>query len=275
MTNNANYGNIFDKIITHKREEVAQQKQTHPQNDWVRRAFDAPPPRDFIAALQAPGVSLIAEVKKASPSKGVLCPDFDPVALARTYADNGASAISVLTDAHFFQGSLDDLRAIRQAVNIPILCKDFIIDLYQVYETRAVGADALLLIPAALDDATLHNIYALARHLGMAVLVEIHTLPELRRVLALRPRLIGINNRDLQTLNISLDTIAALRPRLPSRVIVVAASGIHTPADVAQLAQLDVDAILVGEALMTAEDTAGKVRELVKSQKSQVTSHKS
>ncbi|MBN1875093.1 MAG: indole-3-glycerol phosphate synthase TrpC [Anaerolineae bacterium] len=254
---------ILDRIIAHKCEEVARQKQFKPQAEVEREVLHSPPLRDFVEALRTPDVSLIAEVKKASPSKGVLCPDFDPVALARTYEANGAAALSVLTDTHFFQGSLDDLRAIRETMALPVLRKDFIIDLYQVYESRAAGADAILLIVAAMDDSTLHNLYALARHLGMAVLVEVHNLIELRRGLGLHPRIIGINNRDLQTFNVTLDMTAELRPRVPRRVTVVAESGIHTAADVARLASLNVHAMLVGEALVTARDVGGKVKELV------------
>ncbi len=255
---------LLDEIIIHKRAEVAQQKLCTPLEALRAEAELASPLRDFWAALCAPGVSLIAEVKKASPSKGLLCPTFDPATLARTYADNGAAAISVLTDEHFFQGSLDDLRTVRQTVDLPVLRKDFIIDLYQVYESRIAGADAVLLIVAALDDAALHNLYALTRHLGMAALVEVHNANELMRATALRPRIIGINNRNLQTFDVSLDTTAALRPRIPSRVTVIAESGIHTAADVDRLAGLDVDAMLVGEALVTAADVGAKVRELVR-----------
>lgn len=256
-------GTILDEIIAHKRQEIARQKTIRLQDELVTEALNAPLSHDFVGILRAPGVSLIAEVKKASPSKGLLCPDFDPVALARTYASNGASAVSVLTDAHFFQGRLDDLRGVRQAVNLPVLRKDFIIDLYQVYEARAAGADALLLIIAALDDATLHNLYALTRHLGMAALVEVHNAADLERALALHPRLIGINNRDLRTFDVSLDTTAALRPKIPGRITVVAESGIHAAEDVARLAAMEVDAMLVGEALVTASDIAGKVQKLV------------
>ncbi|HQE91934.1 MAG TPA: indole-3-glycerol phosphate synthase TrpC [Anaerolineae bacterium] len=255
------HGTILDEIIAHKREEVARQKQARPPAAVIAEAASAPPPRDFLAALQTPGVSLIAEVKKASPSKGLLCPDFDPLGLARAYAANGAAAISVLTDARFFQGSLDDLRAVRQAVNVPVLRKDFIIDPTQVYEARAAGADAALLIVAALDDATLHDLYVLIRQLGMAALIEVHNAAELERALSLHPRLVGVNNRDLRTFHVTLDTTAALRPHIPAEVVVVAESGIHTPADVARLAASGVDAMLVGEALVTAEDVAEKVRQ--------------
>ena len=253
---------ILDTIIAHKREEVALQKQVKSLGEWKAKAESAPPPRDFLAALRAPGVSLIAEVKKASPSKGLLCPDFDPVRLARAYAANGAAAISVLTDARFFQGGLDDLRAVRQAVDIPVLRKDFIVDPYQVYEARAAGADAALLIVAALDDATLQDLYALIQQLSMAALIEVHNAAELERALAIQPRLIGVNNRDLRTFHVTLDTTAALRPRVPDDIVLVAESGIHTPEDVARLAAIGVDAMLVGEALVTAEDVGKRVRDL-------------
>ncbi len=254
---------FLDTIIAHKCEEVALQKQAKPLVAWKTEAVSAPPPRDFLAALRAPGVSLIAEVKKASPSKGLLCPNFDPVRLACLYAANGAAAISVLTDARFFQGSLDDLRAVRQAVNVPVLRKDFIVDAYQVYQARAAGADAVLLIVAALDDGMLQDLYTLIRQLNMAALVEVHNAVELERALALHPRLIGVNNRDLRTFHVTLDTTAALRPRIPADVVLVAESGIHTPADVARLAALHVDAMLIGEALVTAENVGEKVKNLI------------
>lgn len=256
-------GTILDDIIAYKRNEIAHQKAAKPQDALIDEALNAPPPRDFVGVLRAPGISLIAETKKASPSKGLLRPNYDPVVLARIYESNGASAISVLTDAHFFHGHLDDLRNIRQAVRQPVLRKDFIIDLYQVYEARAAGADALLLILAVLDDATLHNLYALTRHLGMAALLEVHNANDLERALALHPRLIGINNRDLHTFNVSLDITATLRRQIPGRITVVAESGIHSAGDVARLAAMDIDAMLVGEALVTAHDVAGKLRELI------------
>ncbi len=261
-------GTILDEIIAHKREEVARLKQLWPLAALKAEAASVPPLRDFLAALETPPgekrrVKLIAEVKKASPSKGLLCPNFDPVALAHTYEANGAAAISVLTDEHFFQGSLDDLRAVRQAVALPVLRKDFIIDLYQVYESRAAGADAILLIVAALDDAALHNLYALTRYLGMTALIEVHNEEELKRARALRPRLIGVNNRNLQTFEVTLDTTAALRLRIPHHIRVVSESGIHTPDDVTRLTDMGVDAMLVGESLVTAKDTARQVQMLV------------
>ena len=255
------HGTILDKIIAHKREGLARQKQVKPLAAWRVEAESADPPRDFLAALRAPGVSLIAEVKKASPSKGLLCPNFDPAGLARTYATNGAAAISVLTDERFFQGSLDDLRAVREVVNVPVLRKDFVVDAYQVYEARAAGADAVLLIVAALDDATLRDLYTLIRQLDMAALIEVHNAAELERALLLHLRVIGVNNRDLRTFHVTLDTTATLRPRIPTDVVLVAESGIHTPENVARLASLNVDAMLVGEALVTAENVAEKVRQ--------------
>jgi indole-3-glycerol phosphate synthase len=263
------HGTILDTIIARKRDEVASQKQTKPLDTWKVEAESAAPPRDFLAALRAPGVSLIAEVKKASPSKGLLCPDFDPVELARSYAANGAAAISVLTDARFFQGSLDDLRAVREAVAIPVLRKDFVVDAYQVYEARAAGADAVLLIVAALEDAELRDLYALIRQLDMAALVEVHNAAELEHALSLHPRIIGVNNRDLRTFQVTLDTTAALRPRIPADVVLVAESGIHTPENVARLASIGVDAMLVGEALVTAKDTGEKVKSLTSKVESQ------
>lgn len=247
----------LDEIIAHKRAEIARQKLSNPIEPLRIEAELAPLPRDLRAALQAPGVSLIAEVRPAAPGQGRAG---DPAALARTYADNGAAAISMLTAA---PGSLEDLYAARQAVTLPILRQDFIIDLYQVYESRAAGADALSLIVAALDDAALHNLYALARHLGMAVLVEVQSAADLMRATALRPRIIGINNHTGQTLDINLEPTAALRSRISSHVTVVAEGGIRTPEDVARLAALEVDAMLVGEALVTAPDGGAKVRELV------------
>ncbi len=268
---NLSTATFLDTIIAHKHAEIAWQKQAKPLDVWANETQSAPLPRDFLAALRAPGVSLIAEVKKASPSKGLLCPDFDPVRLARAYAANGAAAISVLTDARFFQGSLGDLRAVRQAVDVPVLRKDFVVDPYQVYEARAAGADAVLLIVAALDDATLRDLYALIRRLDMAALIEVHNAAELERALPLQPRLIGVNNRDLRTFHVTLDTTAALRPHIPADVVLVAESGIHTPEDVARLASIGVDAMLVGEALVTS----GNIGEKIKSLMSKVESPKS
>lgn len=273
---------FLNRILEHKQVEVARQSAKIPRAQLETKIATAPRPRDFAAALRHPErITLIAEVKKASPSRGVLVEDFDPLAIARTYAANGASAISVLTDSRFFQGSLKFLEGIRElkleAQNpppalqaayapapVPLLRKDFLIDPYQVYEARAYGADALLLIVAALDDKTLAALLALTYELGMQALVEVHNEPELERALAAGATIIGINNRDLHTFTTTLETTGRLAALLPShnRPLLVSESGIFTQAHVAQVRAWGADAILVGEALMTAADTAALARAL-------------
>jgi indole-3-glycerol phosphate synthase len=254
---------ILDTIVAHKREELRTLKVRQPLAGLRALAEDGPPAISFAASLAGPAIRLIAEIKRASPSKGVFRADLDPVALARTYVENGASAISVLTDERFFQGSLDDLRGVKRAfASVPVLRKDFLFDPYQVYEARAAGADAILLIVAVLDDNLLADLLTLAYELGMHALVEVHDETELDRALKAEPIVIGINNRDLRNFAVDLKTTERLRPSIPDGKIVVAESGIHTAADVERLAGAGVDAILVGEALVTAEDTAAKVREL-------------
>jgi indole-3-glycerol phosphate synthase len=224
-----------------------------------------------VAALRSTKrIALIAEVKKASPSKGLLRHNFDPVELATIYAKNGASAISVLTDSRYFQGKLEHLTQIRKQLDSsssrlspPLLRKDFIFHSYQVYEARAAGADALLLIAAVLNDQEIVDLLALTHKLGMTALIEVHNRAELERVLPLQPRLIGVNNRDLRDFSVDLNTCIELRRHVPTDVCFVAESGIHTAADVARLAQEGIDAILVGEALVKAKDVGKKVRELV------------
>ena len=273
-------GTILDRIVQYKRAvEVPQRMQAVPLAVMQARAAAAPPPRDFVAALRAvPGVALIAEVKRASPSRGVLRAHFDPRLLAALYAAHGAAAISVLTDAPFFQGDLAHLTAIRALLRrydamtlrrydaVPLLRKDFIIDPYQAYEARAAGADAVLLIATVLDDGELAGMLTLTHALGMAALVEVHSAEELARVRPLQPALIGINNRDLRDFRVDLDTCLTLRAQVPPGVCCVAESGIHTPADVARLRGAGMDAMLVGEALLSAPDVAAKVRELVDGQ---------
>ncbi len=258
---------MFDRILEHKRQEVARLSERALR----RRAEQTPRPRPFLPPLPAgaaPRVRLIAELKRASPARGLLAPGLDLVALAGTYAAHGAAAISVLTDAHFFQGRLGTLRAVRSsggpAAAVPLLRKDFILAPAQLYETRSAGADAVLLIVAALpDDARLRDLHALALELGLAPLVEVHSRPELERAQRLAGlRWVGINNRDLHTFKVHLATTARLRPHVPPGVRVVSESGICTAARVARLAALPVDAVLVGEALVTAADAAAKVREL-------------
>ncbi len=257
----------LDRIVAHQREEVARREQVAPLAELRACCAASPPLLDFLAALRKPGVSLIAEVKRASPSRGLLCPEFDPAHLALTYAQNGAAAISVLTEERFFQGSPEHLSSIkaalqREGLTVPLLRKDFILTPYQVYEARAWGADALLLIAAALDEATLAGLLALAEELGLAALVEVHNEEELGRVLPLKPHLIGVNNRDLDTFQVSLETTCRLRPLIPAGTVVVGESGIHHRQDVEHLGAAGVDAVLVGEALVTASDVGHKVREL-------------
>jgi indole-3-glycerol phosphate synthase len=253
---------ILSEIFAHKRLEVAEQKQRISTVELIERIETIRPPLNFAAALQrSNSPALIAEVKKGSPSKGVMVPDFDPVKLAQTYAVNGAAAISVLTDTKYFGGSLAYLKQIADLdLGVPLLRKEFICDLYQIYEARAAGADAVLLIVAELSDHQLSVFQSLIRKLGMTALVEIHTEPELMRAMRVGATVVGINNRNLHDFTVSLDTTRKLRPLLPPDVIVVAESGISAPAD---FVDLGVDAALVGEALVRASDVGAKVRELV------------
>lgn len=263
-------GTILDEILAHKQEELLRiwSDEGGALNGgpaWqaqVRHyAEEAAPPRDFLAALQKDTVALIAEVKKASPSKGVLIADFDPVRIGTTYAENGAAAISVLTDERFFQGHLRYLTNIRSAVSIPVLRKDFIIDAYQVDEARAAGADAALLIVAALDDARMADLYAQIRAYDMAALVEVHNEAEMERALKLGTKLIGINNRDLKTFNVDLTTTERLARMVPDDVTLVAESGVQSGADVRRMGELGAHAVLIGEGLVKSADIAAAVRE--------------
>lgn len=229
-------------------------------------AAAAPPTRDFRGALANPaGTALIAEVKKASPSKGIIREDFDPVAIARTYAANGASCLSVLTDAPYFQGKLEYLQQIRDAVSIPLLRKDFIIDPWQIYESRVSGADAILLIVAALGQNDLKSMLNLARENGLAALVEIHDTAELQDALTAGADLIGVNNRDLHTFRTSLEVTLGIAATMPKQrnSLLVSESGIFTREDVLRLESAGVNAILVGESLMRESDIGAKVRELL------------
>lgn len=254
---------ILDRIIASKRQELNQTQAAVPFRDLEHHLAQAPPVRDFRAALERPGeVRVIAEVKKASPSAGVLREDFDPVAIARTYEQHGAACISVLTDAPFFQGSLAYLSAIRAAVSVPLLRKDFIIDPYQLLEARVAGADAVLLIAEVLDDATLGSLLREARVLGMQALLEVHEADNLARVLKTGARLVGINNRNLCTFETRLEHTLALASQLPAGVCLVSESGIHTRADVERLRPAGVKAVLVGETLMRAPDIGRKLDEL-------------
>jgi indole-3-glycerol phosphate synthase len=260
---------ILEQIIGDKVEEVAESRRRRPLTELRRELRDLPSARDFLAALRdgLPGSAsvprVIAEVKKASPSKGVIRPDFNPVAIAQTYATNGATALSVLTDERYFQGHLTFLAAIGQAIALPLLRKDFVIDDYQVYESRVAKADAILLIVAALESGQLREFMALADELGMAALLEVHTIEELERILPLHPSLIGINNRDLRTFHTDIETTVRLLPLIPPEVAVVSESGINTAADIIRLQEKGVNAFLIGESLMRAPDPGVKLRELL------------
>jgi len=250
--------NILDRIVAVKRDEVAAGRSRCDLAAMRARAESQTGARDFIGALrgriEAGDAAVIAEIKKASPSKGVLRVDFRPAEIAVSYERHGAAALSVLTDAPFFQGAPEYLSAARAATSLPALRKDFIVDAWQVFESRALGADAVLLIAAALDDAEMRDFEEVALALGMAVLVEVHDERELDRALALRTPLVGINNRNLRTFEVTLETTLALLPRVPAGRVVVTESGIVGAADVRRMRAAGVGAFLVGEAFMRAED---------------------
>lgn len=255
---------ILDRILAHKYLEVAQRRAATSIEQLRERVLAQTPPRDFLGALRRAGQpALIAECKKASPSKGLLRSEYDPARLARIYAENGAAALSVLTDDQFFQGSLSDLSVAGEAAGLPVLRKDFIVDCYQVFEARAARADAVLLIVAALRLDQLQELHAQIGELGMTALIEVHDEAEVETALKVEPRLIGVNNRNLHDFSVDLQTTARLRKAIPAEIVLVAESGIHTAQDVSRVRVMGVDAILVGEALVTAGDVAEKVRELV------------
>jgi len=268
---------VLSEILAEKRTEVYCARRRTPTAELERRIADLPPPRDFAGTLLAnshhslagggPGErgnpALIAEVKKASPSRGVIRADFNPVEIARIYADNGAACISVLTDEPYFQGHLSYLDAIRQVTDKPLLRKDFLIDDYQLLEARAAGADAVLLIAAALRPGDLEWLLEATAILGMSAIVEVHDREELEEVLETPARMIGINNRDLHTFRTTLQTTLDLMPRIPPDRIVISESGISRRADVELLASVGVHAVLVGESLMRETDIAAKMRELL------------
>jgi len=245
---------ILDTIVARKRGEIAAAKAARPRDLLDQMLAAAPPVRDFAAALRRPGLQVIAEVKKASPSAGVIRADFDPVRIALTYERHGAACVSVLTDEHFFQGHLDYLTAVRGAVGIPALRKEFILDEYQLAEARVAGADAVLLIAEILPGDEMKTLHRQATALGLHVLVELHDADQLSRVIDAGATLIGINNRDLRTFKTSLDHTLDLLGRVPAGSVVVSESGIKTNADMKRLEAAGVKAVLVGESLMRAED---------------------
>jgi len=258
--------NILQKIIARKREEIAARQAARPLAELRARLQDAPPARGFAAAIEtriaAGHAAVIAEVKKASPSKGVIRADFDPAAIAQSYAANGAACLSVLTDVDFFQGHDTHLQQARTACALPVLRKDFTIDPYQVLEARALGADCILLIVAALDDAQLAELAGLATETGLDVLIEVHDAAELERALPVPAPLLGINNRDLRTFHTTLDTTLSLREQVPAGRRLVTESGIHTPDDVAKMRTAGIDAFLVGEAFLREPDPGAALARL-------------
>ncbi|MFC1953559.1 indole-3-glycerol phosphate synthase TrpC [Chloroflexota bacterium] len=257
---------ILDKIVADKLQELEAKKIASPINELGKEALRQSPPLDFALALKGKGVSLIAEVKRASPSRGIIRSDFNPVEIARTYDANGASAISVLTETKYFQGNLSYLTEIRTALGdkrVPLLRKDFLTDTYQVYESLAAGADCLLLITAILEKDRLEELLSLSHELEMSCLVEVHSEAEMEIALSTQAKIIGINNRNLDTLEVDITTTKRLRPLVPKDKIVVSESGIKDHNDMEKLEQWGVDAVLIGESLMSSPDIAIKMRELL------------
>ncbi|MFK7777195.1 MAG: indole-3-glycerol phosphate synthase TrpC [Gimesia sp.] len=257
-------GNILEEIIAFKQTEVSKAKAALPFEVLAEQLHTALPVRDFVNSLRIHGpVGMIAEVKKASPSAGLICEDFHPVEIAQAYESAGAACISVLTDEHFFQGHLNYLKEVRNTVAIPVLRKDFIIDRYQILEARVAGADCVLLIAECLDDDQLENLYAYALELGMSALVEIYEPDNLDRVLNLSPPMLGINNRNLKTFVTTLDHSIQLSSKIPEDCLLISESGIQNRQDVLRLQSSGVRGILVGETLMRAPDIREKVSELL------------
>ena len=254
---------MLDKIISQKREEVEQRKKVATITYLQQLIARQKPALDLAMALKGDHIRLIAEVKQASPSRGMLSPNFNPIELARTYAEGGAAAISVLTEANYFMGSIEHLSAIKEVVGLPLLRKDFIFDFYQIYESRAYGADALLLIVAILSQEQLKELVSLSHSLGLRCLVEVHNEGEVERAVHSEAEIIGINNRDLNTLSIDINMTRRLRPLIPQERIVISESGIRSKRDIEKLGKWGVDAVLVGEALVTAGDVRAKMKSLL------------
>ena len=257
---------ILDKIITHKQKEITEKQERVPPAQMQEWAKDAGANRPFITMLkgsydaQRPGV--IAEIKRASPSKGVLREDFDPIAIAKSYQYGGATCLSVLTDNEFFKGGGPILELARKSCSLPVLRKDFIIDPYQVYETKVLQADCMLLILSALDDRQFEELYTLGQELGLDILIEVHDEAELERALKIKPKLVGINNRNLHTFEVDLDITLRLRENVPDDCLIVTESGIHTHEDVDKMQSNGINLFLVGEAFMRAEEPGEKLKEL-------------
>jgi len=256
-------GTILDRILEARREAMEKRRRLHPLPVLRMAVQQAVPPRDLAGALSRPGINVIAELKKASPSRGVLRTDFDAKTLAISLASAGASALSVLTEEEFFQGSLTNLRVARAAVELPVLRKDFLFDPWQIWEARSVNADSFLLIAAILSDGQIADLLAAGRELGMEPLVEVHSHQELERVLRAGARIIGVNNRDLRTFDVRLDTSFELIREIPPGCVAVSESGVRAPADLARLRDAGFHAFLVGESLMEAPDPAAALRRLL------------
>jgi indole-3-glycerol phosphate synthase len=254
---------MLDKIIAQKRQEIEQRKKEYTINYLQQRIAQQKPTLDLALALKGDHIQLIAEVKQASPSRGMLIPNFNPIELAQTYAEGSAAAISVLTEENYFMGSIEHLAEIKEVVGLPMLRKDFIFDPYQVYESRAYGADALLLIAAILNQEQLKELVSLSDSLGLRCLVEVHNKGEVERAILSEAEIIGINNRDLNTFTIDITTTRRLRPLIPQERIVVSESGIKNKRDIEKLGKWGVDAVLVGEALVTAGDVRAKMKSLL------------
>ncbi len=260
---------ILPQIVDYKKEELAETKRRVPVADLKAKLLNLPPSRDFAYALCpagggcGKGISIIAEIKQASPSRGIIREDFEPSAIARIYQANGAAAVSVLTEQRFFMGSLNYLSVVRQVTALPLLRKDFIFDDYQVYESRANGADALLLIAAILSPSQIQDLYYQALELGLCPLIEVHTARELDRVLLLDPKIVGINNRDLKTFKTDLNLTLSMLSDIPHDKIVVSESGIRTREDIEKLGNAGVSAVLIGEELMRSPDIGLRLRQLL------------
>ena len=256
-------GTIIDQIINDTRRRLAERKEQRSLAELQHSISGSQPPVDLEACLQGDGIKLIAEIKRASPSRGWLSPNLEAASLAQSYAQGGAAAISVLTEPTYFKGSLDDLATARGTSGLPLLCKDFILDVYQIYEARAHGADAVLLIVAILSPQELFSLIETTHLLGMSVLVEVHNELEIEKALGGGARLIGINNRDLTDFTVDLGTTRRLRSFIPSGIAVVSESGINSHRDIASLQEIGVDAVLVGETLVSSSDPAAKIKELL------------
>lgn len=254
---------ILDQIINKRKKDVeALRQHTNPRDLMLKVENNPFYPESFKQALGGRFFNIIAEVKKASPSKGLICPDFDYIQIAKDYENGGAAAISVLTEPHYFQGADQYLTEIKEVVGIPVLRKDFIVDEYQIYEAKVIGADAILLIVAALDQKQIQHFLKTAKYLGLDCLVETHDEEEVKRALEAEAEIIGVNNRNLKTFEVSLEVSERLRELIPKNKIFVAESGIHTQEDIRRLKALEVDAVLIGESIVKSSDRVAKLREL-------------